>query len=184
MAMRVGFVPNSEENIMQFVDGLRISIKKKINVEKMQSLEKDYHLDLRIEEGKLKRKHGSRQRDERENEILLNVVAMSVDCASEVHVVEEIDEGSVDEIHVMNNMLRESAKESFSIEECNEEIAGNEFGQQTQEVAVNDVVAVDNAASLSGVVENSDLVTTGLQERDVIVVEMIHPMKDNCNSGK
>ena len=34
-AMRASFVQDSEENIMQFVDGLKLSIKRKINVEKM-----------------------------------------------------------------------------------------------------------------------------------------------------
>lgn len=51
MAMRVDFVTDSEEKIMQFVDGLRLSIQRKINVEKICSLHKAYHLYLRIEEG-------------------------------------------------------------------------------------------------------------------------------------
>lgn len=46
---------------MQFVDGLKSTIKKKIIAKKMQSLEKDYHLALRIEKVQINRKHGSRQ---------------------------------------------------------------------------------------------------------------------------
>ena len=61
MAMRVGFVLDSEEKLIQFVDRLRLSIKKKINVEKVLSIEEAYHLALRIKEKKLKRKYGSRQ---------------------------------------------------------------------------------------------------------------------------
>lgn len=153
MAMRASFVSDSEENIMQFVDVLRLSIKRKINVEKMRSLWGYYHLALRINEGKLKRKHGSRKRDGRENAILLNVVVMSVDCASEVHVVEEIDGGSADEMHVANNILREGEKEGFAIEDCTREIVVNGFGKQTLELAVSNVVAMDNVEALSGVVE-------------------------------
>ena len=44
MAMRVCFVLDSEENIMQFFDGLKLSIKMKTNVLNMWSLEKAYHL--------------------------------------------------------------------------------------------------------------------------------------------
>ena len=126
MAMRVGFVPDNEENIMQFVDRLKLSIKRKINVENMWSLNKAYHLALRIE-GQLKRNIHTKQQDEKENEILLNVVAVSVDCTSEVHVVEEVDEVSEDEMHVVNSMLRES----FAIEYCGRDIVVNGFGKQT-----------------------------------------------------
>ena len=48
MAMRDGFVQESEEKI---VDALKLSLKMKMSVEKMWSLEKAYHLSLRIEEG-------------------------------------------------------------------------------------------------------------------------------------
>ena len=85
-------------------------------MEKMRSLEEAYHLALRIEEGKLKRKHMRKQQDERENEILLNVVEESANCTNKVYVVEESNEGSVYEMHVENSMLRESAKEGFEIE--------------------------------------------------------------------
>ena len=61
MAMRVGFVQDSEEKIMLFVDGLKLAIKRKISVDNMRSLKYAYHLELRIEEGKLKRKHERRQ---------------------------------------------------------------------------------------------------------------------------
>ena len=60
MAMRASFVPNSEEEIIQFVDGLRLSITRKIYVEKMWSLEEACHLALRIEKWKLKKTHGSK----------------------------------------------------------------------------------------------------------------------------
>lgn len=43
---------------MQFVDGLKLSIKGKISVEKMGPLEEAYYLALRIEVWKLKRNHG------------------------------------------------------------------------------------------------------------------------------
>ena len=52
---------------------------------------------------------------------------MSVDSTSKVHVVEEIGEGSVVEMHIENNMLRESAKEIFVVEDCNKEITVKEF---------------------------------------------------------
>lgn len=55
MTMRVGFVLDSEEKIMHFVDGLRLSIKRKINVESIWLLEEAYYLAFKIEEGKLKR---------------------------------------------------------------------------------------------------------------------------------
>lgn len=42
--MREGFVQDSEENIIQFVDGLKLSINRRINVEKMWSLEEFYYL--------------------------------------------------------------------------------------------------------------------------------------------
>ena len=105
MAMRVGFVPDSEEKVMEFVDGLKLSIKRKINVEKMWSLEEVYHLALRIEEGQLKIMHGSKQQDEKENENFPNVVAVNVDCTSEVNMVKEVDKGTIYEVHVVNNML-------------------------------------------------------------------------------
>ena len=37
--MRVGFVQDSEEKIMLFVEGLKLSIKRNICVDNMQSLE-------------------------------------------------------------------------------------------------------------------------------------------------
>ena len=83
------------------------------------------------------------------------MVAVSANCTSKVHVVEEINEGSAYEMHVVNRMLRESAKESFAGEDCSREVAVNEFGQQTQEVVVSDVVVVDNVVAVSGVVEKN-----------------------------
>ena len=61
-------------------------------MEHMWSLEEAYHLALRIEEGKLKRMHGSKYREEKEKENFVNVVAVNVDCTSEVPVIEKIDE--------------------------------------------------------------------------------------------
>ena len=85
----------------------------------------------------------------KKNEILLNVVAVSVYCTNKVHVVEKIAEVSVDEIHVVNNMLRESTKESFRVEDCKKERTVKDSGKKTQEIVVCDVVTMDNVATLS-----------------------------------
>jgi len=98
-------------------------------------------------------------------------------------VVEEINEGSVDEMHVVNNMLRESAKKSFAIEDCSEEIAAKKFEHQTQEMVVCDVVVVDNITTLTGVKEKNGLVTSGLQEEVVISMDVIQKIKDDFSSG-
>ena len=52
-------------------------------------------------------------------------------------------------MHVVNSMLRESTKKIFAIEDCGKEIVVDEFGHQTQEVVMHNVVAVDNIATLS-----------------------------------
>ena len=61
MTMRDGFVQDNVEKIMQFVVGLRLSIKRKISVDNIHSLEDSYHIFLKIEEGKLKRKRNKIQ---------------------------------------------------------------------------------------------------------------------------
>ena len=139
----------------------------------MRSLEEAYHLALRIEEGQLKRTHGSEQRDEKGNEIFLNVVTVNVDCTSEVHVVEEVDEGSANEVHVVNNIQRES----FAVDDCSEEIVVNGFGKQTQEVVMSDVEVVGNVAALSEVTKKNGSVIVGLHEEDVIEKEMVQQIE-------
>ena len=108
---------------------------------------------------------------------------MSVDCTSKVHVVEEINEVILYEIHVVNSIIRESPKESFVVEHCNREIAVNEFGKQTQEILVCDVVTIENVSTLSRVEEKSVLVTMGLQEGDAIAVEIMQQIKYDCGNG-
>lgn len=65
MIMRASFVLDSDENIMQFVDGLRLSIRRRINLNKMRSLKEAYYLSLRAEEGQLKRYIERKQRGEK-----------------------------------------------------------------------------------------------------------------------
>ena len=50
----------------------------------------------------------------------------------------------------------------------------NEFGKQIEEVAVSNVLVVDNVAVVSEVVESNGLVIVGLQEEVVITIEMVH----------
>lgn len=74
---------------MQLTDELESSIRKKMSSQKKWSLEESYHLALRTEKVHMKRKHESKQWEEKEKKILFYVVAKSVDCESGVHVVEE-----------------------------------------------------------------------------------------------
>lgn len=46
-----------------------------------------------------------------------------------------------------------------------------------------DVVALDNVTPLSWVVKKRSLVTTGLQEEDVIAKEMEQQIEEDCSSG-
>jgi len=48
MIMRTGLVQDREENNMYFVEGLKFSLKRKANVEKMWLVEEAYQLALRI----------------------------------------------------------------------------------------------------------------------------------------
>lgn len=59
----------------------------------------------------------------------------------------------------------------------------NGFGTQTQALVVSDVVTVDIVATLSEVEENYGLVIVGLQEEDVIELEMEQQFEEDCNSG-
>jgi len=82
--MRVILVRDSEEEIMKFVDDLKLSIK--VCVTNVQSIENEFELDLEAK-NLMKRKKNSRERRGKK-EILSNVVVESVDHESEVREIE------------------------------------------------------------------------------------------------
>ena len=70
---------------------------------------------------------------------------------------------------MVNSMVREIAKEIFVVEDCNREIIINEFGQQTKEVVVNDVVTMDKVATLSVLAFEIDF-TKNFQDSSPILI--------------
>jgi hypothetical protein len=64
---------------------------------------------------------------------IYTLVEKSVDCESEMHVIEENDEESVSKVHVVGNMQKESVEEGFATKDYNEKSKEKEFVYQTQE---------------------------------------------------
>ena len=85
-------------------------------------------------------------------------------------MVEESCEGSVDDLHVVQySMLTKRVEEIFAATNCNVEIVVKEFGQQTQEVAMDDVATMDTVAVESEVVKESGLVIVGLVQEGYVI---------------